>query len=85
MNAELEQWIAERPPHVAVVARDYPPDRCYRLDGDKFGHYEIASYSEHENGAVSVRLMHLADSFMPYGVEVFAVPPEKLIPCTTCN
>jgi hypothetical protein len=54
------------------------------LKGESFGHYQITSYSEHENGAVSVRLLHLSDSFLP-NIEVFAVPPEKLVPCTTCN
>ena len=83
MDSELEQWIAERPPHVAAVVREYPPDRCYRIRGDKTGHYEIASYSEHANGAVSLRLLHLPDSRLP-GVEVFAVPPENVTPCLSC-
>jgi hypothetical protein len=79
-RAELEAWLASRPPAVAAVVRQYPPGTCYRLR-DGGGHYIILAYGETEDGGpVTATLAHGRDSHWP-GVRVFGVDPAGLEPC----
>lgn len=78
-----EDWLASRPPKVRDVARRFPPDTCYRCTEDR-GHYAIYSYEETGAGPVTVKLIHGADSFLPF-VRVFGVDPETLLKCGCGN
>jgi len=85
-DQESKDWFDTRPPHVQEVIRKIPPDFCYRLK-DTRGHYSLHSYSEHKDKTVTLKIVHLDDSWgndpSPDGkrIMVFGIAPEDLIPC----
>lgn len=74
-----EQWLAERPPAVAALARRFEPWRCLRMTTNP-GHYKPTGYGEQRDGSVTLTLAHGRDSYLP-GVRVFGVEPDTVTPC----
>lgn len=68
MNAELEEWLKDRPQIIRDLARKYPPGSGWLLNGQPC---EIYSY--YEDGTVSV----LRNSIIGT-LKVFGVDPETL-------
>ena len=79
----LEEFLQELPEDTQRIARIYPPTICYKSKQSPRYHYMILSYSdkpEGPDGAVTVTLIHGADSSLP-GVATFGQEPEQLIVC----
>lgn len=83
IHHEILAWIESLPPAVREVALRYPPG-CYRSVPTPShllsGHYMLRSYDEEKSGAVTLKVVHGDDSFLP-GVTVFGFDPADLIPC----
>lgn len=80
---EFAAWFSSRPPLVRDAIRIAPPWSCYRQagrEGRLAGHYIIEKYEEHEDGSVTVSVIHGADSFLA-GHGVFGLNPATLKPC----
>lgn len=71
----FETWLADRPPIIQEMAREFPGYVCYKSKENR-GHYRIYSYSE--DGTLT--LMHGRDSFLP-GVMTFGQSPYQLVTC----
>lgn len=80
-RAEWDGWVQGRPPAVRVVAEKFPPWVCLRDTKTGRGHYIVLAFDEPEgDAAVTLRVAHGADSFMP-GFEVFGIAPEDMTSC----
>lgn len=75
----FETWLADRPPIIQEMAREFPGYICYKSKENR-GHYRIYSYSE--DGTLT--LMHGRDSYLP-GVNTFGQSPYQLIACDCGN
>jgi hypothetical protein len=78
-QAAWADWVSQRPPHVRAVAERFFPWKCYRLK-DTRGHYVVLSFSENDEGRVTLRLAHGLDSSLP-GVQVFGIDPADVAEC----
>ncbi|KKL82972.1 hypothetical protein LCGC14_1979450 [marine sediment metagenome] len=74
--AQWEAWVASRPEDVAKLARDYPPNRLYRLDGNQ--RVVIIAYSESATLRVAVTGQY---NYVVMEREVFGIKPEQLQEC----
>lgn len=77
-NEEQLAWIKSRPAKVQEAIQRVPPDACLRISGK--GHYGVYAYEECEDGDVTLKVIHLDDSFMP-GMMVFGVPLDEITLC----
>ena len=81
-EATWRAWVAERPPHVRVIAERLPPNRLYRLmtTGQRV---VPQSFQEHEGSdRVTVTVAVLAKfNFVSHERAVFGVDPADLEEC----
>jgi hypothetical protein len=85
MNDEWINWLAERPSNIRELAERIPPWKKYRNlrePADLCNVYQPVSYSEHEDGTVSVRCEKTNETY-PFLVigrcVVFGMKAEDLI------
>lgn len=79
LDAKFAEWLAARPRVIQDMAREHPPNRCYRSKVNS-GHYIIHAYSE----GGTMTLIHGHDSFLP-GVATFGQDPNQLVDCGCGN
>lgn len=81
-TAAWEEWLAERPEAVAKAARQYPPNRLYRMEST--GHrVTILSYEEGDDGECKTcRVLVSADhNCVIFARQVFGVRLDGLTEC----
>ncbi len=75
-QAAFEQWVAERPQCIQDMIRSHPPDRLYRLDGDK----RVTLHSYQEDGTVVVNVTGEYNRVL-FSRQVFGVKLADLVEC----
>jgi hypothetical protein len=76
-QAELEAWIAERPPVVQEAVRSHPPTKLYRLT-DTNQRVTISAYNE--DGTVQVIVAGKYNAVV-FDRQVFGIPLSALTEC----
>lgn len=80
-QAGYAAWVAERPPHVRVVAERFQPWGLYRMKST--GHRVIVlSFGESEDQSVTLTVHISADfNHLMFERQVFGINPDDLEPC----
>mgnify|MGYP001599269771 CR=1 FL=1 len=81
--AFADEWLRTRPVAVRDAFAKVPPTTCYKMmgeDGHVRGHYCIYSYEENDDGSITLKVIHLDDSFL-HDTVVFGVNLNDMVPC----
>lgn len=79
--AGYQEWLAERPDHIRVVAERFDPFSLYRMKstGQRVA---VLSFSRGDDDKVTLRVFIGGEyNFVVFDTEVFGIDPDDLEPC----